>query len=302
MKNYAKLVLVLAAMLAGTLNASAQDKVEKFGLLNHFSVGLTVGTPGIGFDVATCVGEYVQVRAGAQFFPSIGFSRSFTPTEIPKFKKAINALETLAKNTDYQFTVPSKTVDADAKIGFSSGKFLVDVFPFPKKSNFHVTVGFYFGGSDIVTLRNAKDGILNDFLVPDYKGSNPAVKAKFDQIMAENKIVVGEPLFGLRIGDYQLKPDKNGNLQAGISVNKVRPYVGIGFGRAVPRKRIGFMVELGVQFWGTPNVYIEGGEGRKNLDEEDLSGIKGSDAGLIKTLSKLTIYPNLTFRLCGRIL
>ncbi|MCF0195248.1 MAG: hypothetical protein HUK00_08750 [Bacteroidaceae bacterium] len=300
MKHYAKIVLLLTTMLAGTINASAQDKVEEFGLFNHFSVALTAGTPGIGFDIATCMGEYVQVRAGAQFFPSVGISYGFRPSRIPKFNAAIEALKEFSQVApDFHYEEPTQVVDTKAKLGFSSGKLLFDVFPFPKKSNFHVTVGFYFGGGDIVTLTNTEQGVFNNFYVPDYQGTK---KAEFDALTNKYNIKVGEPLYGLRLGDYQLKPDEKGNLEAGVSVNNFRPYFGIGFGRAVPRKRIGFMFELGVQLWGTPKVYLEGGSGRKNIDEEDLSEIKFNDGGLVKTLSKITVYPCMTFRLCGRIL
>ena len=55
------------------------------------------------------------------------------------------------------------------------------------------------------------------------------------------------------------------------------------------------MFDLGVQFWGTPKVYCQD----KELNKQDVDGDGGK---AIKTLSKVTVYPVLNFRLCGRIL
>ena len=303
MKHYAKVMLALVGLSVGTLNASAQ-KVEDFGYFNHLSVGVTAGTAGIGFDVATSVGNYLQLRAGAQFFPNVSYTGAFSPTKIKRLREAIDGLEQLAKapGSDYIYTPPTKRVDVEAKLGFSSGKVLIDFFPAPKSSNFHITVGCYFGSGDIITLKNTEQGVFRDFLVPAYKGTNQEIQRKFDEIMTAHNIAVDEPLYGIKLGNYQLKPDKNGNLEAGINVNNFRPYVGIGFGRAVPRKRIGFMFELGVQFWGSPKIYIEGGSGRKNLEEQDFLDQDVNDGGLTKILSQINVYPTMTFRLCGRII
>ena len=86
---------------------------------------------------------------------------------------------------------------------------------------------------------------------------------------------------GVVIGDYTIPVDKNGNVSGGLKVSNFRPYVGLGFGRAVPKKRLGVMFELGVQFHGKPDVY--------------------PDDTFSKIMDKLTVYPVMKIRLCGRI-
>ena len=158
-------------------------------------------------------------------------------------------------------------------VGFANGKLLFDIYPF-KKSAFHITAGAYFGGGSIIKAYNKEDGLLKD--VADYNRRNP------------------DDLIGYELGDYLLTPDANGNVNAEIKTSGFRPYIGIGNGRAVPKKRIGFMFEVGVMFWGTPKIYCNGDE----LTNEDL----GSDSGdVVEVLSKLKIYPVINFRLCGRI-
>lgn len=105
----------------------------------------------------------------------------------------------------------------------------------------------------------------------------------------------GAEKIGVELGDYLLEPDDDGNVQASIKTASFKPYLGIGFGRAVPKKRVGFMFDLGVQFWGTPKVYCFD----KRLTDEDTNG---GDGGIIKTISKIKVYPTMNFRICGRIL
>ena len=60
-----------------------------------------------------------------------------------------------------------------------------------------------------------------------------------------------------------------------------------------PKKRIGFMFEMGVQFHNTPKVYTNNG------DLSDLTAEADND--FTDIIDKLTVYPVLKFRLCGKI-
>ena len=100
--------------------------------------------------------------------------------------------------------------------------------------------------------------------------------------------------FGAEIGDYIVKPD-GPEARAYLKVNGFKPYVGIGSGRAISNKhRFSFAWDLGCQFWGTPTIYVQD----VPLDKEGVDG----DGGVIKTISKITVYPTFSFRFNGRIL
>lgn len=249
------LVLPLA-ILCGVLTAGAQE--EDKNMFNHLSVGITAGTPGIGFDVAAPIGNYVQVRAGVAFMPSIKFGTDLDVSDGSEIAG---------------YNIP-ETVEVEAKVGFTNGKLLFDVFPF-RRSSFHITAGAYFGSSAIIKAYNKEDGLLAG--LAEYNKDNPG-----------NEI-------GYELGDYLLTPDDEGNISAEIKTASFKPYIGLGIGRAVPKKRIGFMFEAGVQFWGSPKLYCNG----DRLTEDDFNG---EDGGLMKTLSKITVYPVINFRICGRIL
>ena len=80
-----------------------------------------------------------------------------------------------------------------------------------------------------------------------------------------------------------------------IRVKSVRPYVGLGYGRLIPKNRIGFRLELGCQFMGKMKIY----QNDKELSES-LTGSDNSD--LSKIIDKLKVYPVLKLTLTGRIL
>ena len=95
--------------------------------------------------------------------------------------------------------------------------------------------------------------------------------------------------------DYKMTPGNQGVISIPVKTNSFKPYLGIGYGRLVPKSRVGFRVELGAQFHGDLEVY----QGGKKLDVN--SALKGDD-DISKIIDKLTIYPVLKFMLTTRIL
>lgn len=238
-----KLIFTVFTLIICVKGVYAQDKVNKFGIFDHLSFGVTTGTQGLDFDVAAPVTDYVQVRAGYSFLPNITYK-----TDVNYTKKG-NSYET----------------EIEAKLGISNAKVLIDVYPFPI-SSFHATMGAYIGTSSIITVKN---------LQPIY-GLNP-----------------GE---GIEIADYIIAPGDDGIAQGAIKVAAFKPYLGVGFGRSVPRGRVGVTTDFGLQFWGSPGVYEKRNGKYMKIKSSDADG-----GGLLKIISKITVYPMLTVRVSGRI-
>jgi hypothetical protein len=56
-------------------------------------------------------------------------------------------------------------------------------------------------------------------------------------------------------GDIQISPDEVGQIKAEIKPSSnIAPYLGIGFGRAIPKNRVGVSFEIGTYYMGSPNV------------------------------------------------
>lgn len=73
------LLLSCSTAMAGNVSEQASGSATNDNMLfNHWSVGLDVGTPGIGASVATTCTDYLQIRAGFAIFPKITYTRNLT--------------------------------------------------------------------------------------------------------------------------------------------------------------------------------------------------------------------------------
>lgn len=248
------LIIALTTLFAG--GAQAQNS----NIFNHFGAGLSVGTDGIGIDVATPVTDYAAIRAGVSFWPKVKYSENV------KIKDN-NPLLT-------------NNVDIEGKLNIFDVKLLADFYPI-KSSSFHITAGAFIGQEKLVTVQN----------------TSPFIKdpSKYGKL-------------GLLLGDYRISTDNKGYIEADAKVNSFKPYLGVGFGRAVPMKhRVSVSFDLGVQFWGKPGVYAwttnDWGDKTyhkftsSDLDDKDDDSIKDA----IDTIDKLSVFPVLNIRLSGRI-
>ena len=201
---------------AGSL--SPQD----FGYFNHLSAGVSLGTDGIGIELAAPITYDFAVRTGINFFPKFKYSKNLN------LKSKSGTLPGA-----FLDDLPNGEVELEGKLNKFDFKLLVDWYPF-KTSSFHATAGFFVGGSTLVDVYNKEE-----FINPGYYGNA-----------------------GIELGDatkgseyrYTMVTDQSGNVKAEVKVNSFKPYLGVGFGRAVPKGRIGVQFDLGVQFWGRPEV------------------------------------------------
>lgn len=253
-----KKAIIAALLVLGTWGkASAQESFD-YGLANHVSVGVSAGTQGIGFDVATCLTKWVGVRLGVNVMPAFKMNTSVD----------VNANYDIGGGQQFEF----EDADLNAKFSRTTFDFLVDFYPV---SNFFVTAGFSFGGSELAKLTGHSSKI------EEFYKAYPNAGTTFD------------------ISDFNLEFDRNGSIDGGVKVNSFRPYLGLGFGsRAVPKGRVAFRAELGAQFHGKPKVYAKGHPDVLSEidDNEDADNI----ADFLNTWLK--VYPVLKFRLTGRIL
>lgn len=150
---------------------------------------------------------------------------------------------------------------------------IANIYPF-KRSSFFLAAGAYLGGAKIVGAKGQTDDQELISLLQQYTSTG-----------------------GIVIGDYSIPVDRNGSVSGSIEVKKFRPYFGLGFGRSVPYRRVGFSFEMGVQLHGTPQVKDKNGY----INFRDLLDDAEADDDFSEIVDKLTIYPVIKFRLTGRI-
>ena len=127
--------------------------------------------------------------------------------------------------------LPSGDLRQQASITYAieQGELLVDVHPF--KNWFKLTLGggYALGREASVYM------IVLDTVYAGEDGSDPD-----------------------NLGDFILYPEDLGFVDIQFLWNQWTPYVGFGFGRAVPNKRIGLSVDLGAYYLGSIRVEAEG--------------------------------------------
>jgi hypothetical protein len=270
-----KKLFAIAGALLLSMSTYAQNDNNVF---THFGGSIGLGTTGITIDLSTNITDYVGVRAGIDYMPKYKYATDVSITGLNEKQGQYNAI----RNANPQLNLPAVTfpnkVDIEGKLNNTTGHLLFDFYP-GKKIDWHLTLGAYFGPSEVLSVYTTNDNQL----LGVYQYNNSAART-----------MAGFPKIGVELGDYFLEPDANGHIDACMKVNSFRPYVGLGWGRGVPKNHtLGFSVDLGVQFWGKPEVYLQGDKMEKgNFDNED--------GGIVKDLIDISIYPTLTFRLTGK--
>lgn len=322
------IVLSVFAVICG-LSASAQgslkETLDEYHMFNHLDASVTLGTTGIGFDVATPLGDYAQLRVGYSFMPSFHKSMYFgvqvgdTPESKydangnrveTKFEKMAGALNQI---TGYQV---EDQVEMIGMPTYNNLKVLVDVFPLQKDKRWHVTAGFFLGPSRIAKAYNATEAMptlmavsiyntMCDKTLASYEGGWP-----YDPIISVGPFELGgtetvENLterfirygrMGMHVGDYDngtpymMEPGDDGMVRAEVKANAFKPYFGLGYGGRLLRNNDKFhiAVDLGAMLWGgSPSIVTHEG-----VDlTKDVSNISGKVGDYVSLAKNFKLFP-----------
>lgn len=335
--------IIVAALLTATLSfaqsadypcveGSTGNKNDK-NILNHLDGSITLGTTGLGVDLAMPIGNRVQVRTGFSFFPHYEQTMHFgvevgddsdPAVQDEKFNKLSQTL-----NEMFAFEV-DRNVDMKGKPTMKNFKLLVDVFPFQNK-HWHVTGGFYWGPSTVAKAENAAYDGTSLVSVSIYNNLYDRVQASYESIkkMMEGdptdpipyikingqEFFAGEDLYnkfqsygrmGVHLGDkkdgtpYIMEPDADNMVSCKIKVNNFRPYLGFGYGGKLSNRsdRNWISFDCGAMFWGgTPKIITHDG---MNL-ATDVDNIDGKVGDYVKFFKGVKVFPVLELRLTHRI-
>ena len=163
-------------------------------------------------------------------------------------------------------------VDAKATLHLSDVELFVDIFPF-EQSDFHITAGMLYGPKDVVKVTNTSN------LPNDYNIVGLAVESD------------GE--------EYTVRAVNN-HIDGYIGVESLRPYLGIGLGRAVRTdRRLSFTCDLGAVYWGKPGLFAPGEPLIGDWKDVRITAasLNNRDKGLIAKAEKLNLYPMLNVHL-----
>lgn len=248
---------IVALMLF--LPLAAQEKEQSdMCFLKHLTLGGEMGTMGIGMEVATPLRPNIRLRAGIVALP---FTTVFAYDSHQDLLKLVSAkgnsydymvarderiMKALLKEwLPYRSSSFPNTVEVKEKLLRIEGKVLVDFYP-KKGSWFYFTAGAYIGNMDQWHMKGEIDpvyvkavSVVNDYLPEDDKmrllscSSSPNYYSEVE-VGSDGKI------------DYSYR------------VFPVKPYVGIGFGRMLPRRKLGCHFDIGILYRGRWKVHSEG--------------------------------------------
>lgn len=266
-----KKLMMVAVILLTSVGSVMAQKEYKRGFLNHVGINVGAGTEGISVGLAAPVTGFFELEAGVNVMPSfklsgdldVDYDSSSLP-QVPGVQYPANA-----------------TIHAEGSFDRTTFNVKANLYPFGGGTKFFIAAGLSIGGEKIAEVNGSCDQLREI----SQKLPTQELKDQLRQAVTAN------------LGGYKLELDENYNLQGDIRCKKVRPYLGLGFGRLVPKNRLGMRLELGCQFMDKLKVYqndteIDINKALEDAGEDDLS----------KFVKDLKIYPVVKFSFTGRIL
>lgn len=266
-----KKLMMLAVILLTSVGSVMAQKEYKRGFLNHVGINVGAGTEGISVGLAAPVTGFFELEAGVNVMPSFKLSGDLDVD--------VNT-SSLPQVPNVQFPKEA-TIHAEGSFDRTTFNVKANLYPFGGGTKFFIAAGLSIGGEKIAEVTGSCDE-LRDF---SQKLPTQELKDQFRQAVSAN------------LAGYNLQFDENYNVQGDIRCKKVRPYLGLGFGRLVPKNRLGMRLELGCQFMDKLKVYQNDTEIDINKALED-----AGDDDLSKFVKDLKIYPVVKFSFTGRIL
>ena len=288
--SFLMLTTVVSAQFIGE-GTFTQDKKE--GILNHMDVGISVGTLGIGIDLAVPFTDYVRIRAGYNYMPRFTLHSDFNiETSNGSFSNLLSKVDKINdKLAEYNLDLNSPGLEEykvmydkfskleqrdyvtmGLKPNLHQFKFLVDVLPFKNNKHWSFTAGFFVGPSDVGDACNLEKETLilegiNTYnaIYRDYptKGINGAFLHSDGNAKDDPFFKFG--LAGFNLGTFadgtkaMMVPGEDATVRADMRVSKFRPYLGLGYNTHLSRnKKWKLNVDAGVLFLcGSPSVYVD---------------------------------------------
>ncbi len=116
----------------------------------------------------------------------------------------------------------------------------------------------YFFGNSLTGTKLIVNGKINfgsANMILDYHPFENALRISTGCGMVFSQInFIATPRDSLKQGDISIGPEEQGNILYNLKTQLICPYLGIGLGRAIPKKRFGFNFEIGTYYIGAPKL------------------------------------------------
>lgn len=222
------ILVVLGWSAFTTLQAQERSEDNKIGI----GGAITLDVPhGIRLDAGVRIIPELSIRAGVSFLPNIQ----------PKGGRVQEVdLSTYKETLGY-----TPELHAKGQVSSLAGQLMLDYHPF--RSGFRITAGMFIKGPrgtvqalliDPSTGRSIMESPEQNLLNPN---NMPVIT--FQLVNNNDNPIAGEAV------SFQPSADASMALSLDIG-SSIQPYVGIGYGYAVPRSRVSFILDVGALFSG----------------------------------------------------
>lgn len=260
--NMKEVLLALGLLVGDVSIASAQ--VDDSEVFNHLSINVGVSTEGVTAGIAIPITPYLELYGGANLMPGIKIKGD---VDINAGTISVPNLMTMGMDT-YNL----QSMQLEGNLARSTFDAKLSIYPAGRGFPLFLVGGLSFGGKTIGELKGHSAEVEQLYREhPEYQGD---ISAMIDQ--------------------YEIAVDHQGYAKGEVNVKSVRPYVGLGFGRQVPKHRVGFRIEAGCQFMGKLKICQNGQELNKTLTDH-------IDGTLSDIIEKVNVYPVLRLTLTGRL-
>jgi hypothetical protein len=163
--------------------------------------------------------------------------------------------------------------------------------------------GFYdpyyhtsFKGNYTEVKGNFQINMLNLFL-DYYPIQNKNFRITFGLANSNNEYsITVTPLTNQTYGYITYTPADIGKIKTEVQVNNFMPYLGIGFGKAVPANKLGLGLDLGFYYQGSPKFKFQSEGSFKPSDNEKNTNLFNT------TFSNWALLPSVNFHVTYKIL
>ena len=329
-----KKLLLFGLVSTSSLVFAQENKYTENKIFNHLDVAVTAGSSGLGIELASPIGNFVQLRTGFSFIPEFRPKMNFgieigddPAASQSKFEQMSSALEKLV---GYEV---NNSIDMIGDPNFYNWSVLVDVRPFKNNKHWHFTAGFYLGSSTIANAYNTTEdmpsllavGIYNkfyDYFTEEKYWDDPI----YDDVFLDPSIgdgikdmIEGYGRMGMNMGTYKkdiynengelvhkkgdkymMTPGKDSMVKAQMKANMFKPYVGFGYGGRLIKNndRAHISFDCGIMMWGgSPSLITHDGTDLIH----DVENVRGKVGDYVDVIEHLKVYPVLNLRLSYRL-
>jgi len=283
---------------------AAQAQMSQMNAFRNLGIGVEVGLMGAGVQLAfPLVNDHLVVVAGYNFYSLsdkalIHYDWDISASELNNSIERANVSYVDKYNKyhpnetiDRIESLPAEvTVNTSAKLA-ANAKLLFEYYPSDIHS-FHFTAGVMIGSKEFITLTGVADPEAQARYTYALDVEKQLIEAGL--VSANDPFVTGKLNYSVNNRTYAIQDRVE--INARLTMPTVKPYLGMGWGFAIPGHRVGFQFEVGAWYHGKLKFEID------NEVKYDAEAVSDETADKwVKAIERIPVWPQMTFRITGRL-